>query len=69
MLVGVLDRRTSTFEIKDGRKKWLIPVPPDGLTVTTIRGDGLPERTYIPHNPAMQTSRHHTALLHQRKFN
>lgn len=52
MLVGMLDERTGTFQIKDGKKMWQIPVPPDGLTITTMKGEGLPEQTYIPYSPS-----------------
>ena len=50
MLVGMLDDKASTLQIKDGHKTWLIPVPPAGMTVTTVKGDSEPEQTHVSIN-------------------
>jgi hypothetical protein len=50
MLVGMLDESTGILHIKDGQKMWLIPVPLDGMTVTTVKGSSMPEETYIAHS-------------------
>jgi hypothetical protein len=48
MAVGMLDKQTGTLQIKDGSKMWHIPIPPNGMTVTTRKGTAPPEKTYIP---------------------
>ena len=47
MLIGMLDERARRLQIKDGQKLWLIPVPNEGMTVTTVRGGNMPEQTHI----------------------
>lgn len=47
-LVGVVDERTGTLHIKDGKKTTVIEIPSSGLRIRFASGSGAPEAVYIP---------------------
>lgn len=47
-LVGTVNARTSTLQIRDGKKTTLIEIPKDGLKIRFIPAIGTAEDVYIP---------------------
>lgn len=47
-LVGMVDARTGTFHIKDGKKTTAIEIPATGLRIQFSSGNGTPEIIYVP---------------------
>ena len=47
-LFGMLDVTAYILNIKDGANTRLIQVPPEGLTLQFIAGNGQPETIHIP---------------------
>lgn len=56
-LVGMVDVRTSTLHIKDGKKTTMIEIPQSGLKIRFIPAIGAAEEVYIPplHNAPNHT--------------
>lgn len=46
-LVGKLDERTNTLQIKDSAKTTLIEIPAEGLNIRFVSGKGSVEDVYI----------------------
>jgi hypothetical protein len=44
----MLDPRSETLQIKDGKKLTLIPIPQNGLPLMHDPGNGCVEEVYIP---------------------
>lgn len=47
-LVGTIDTRTSTLNIRDGKKTTMIGIPKNGLKVRYVPAIGVEEEVYIP---------------------
>jgi hypothetical protein len=47
-LVGMVDVRTSTLHIKDGKKTTMIEIPQSGLKIRFVSGTSAAEEVYIP---------------------
>jgi len=47
-LIGMVDVRTGTLHIKDGKKTTMIEIPATGLKVRYTSGTGELEEVYIP---------------------
>lgn len=47
-LVGMVDARTSSLHIKDGKKTTMIEIPANGLKIRFVSGTGAAEEVFIP---------------------